>query len=185
MTVNIDKSLLLAVRGAYSHVAEDPEGEHPFPVGREFAESLGYPSELLNSLPPIAVDAFSGVLNLSLAAEVDEGSTVLDLGCGAGLDSLVLGRRVGTTGRVMGIDFSESMIKRAQKSLESSGASVGFVRAAAESLPLATESIDSALVNGIFNLNPHREALFEELARVLRPGGRGLLSRAHINGSAA
>ncbi len=80
------------VREAYSEAARKPQDEHPFPVGREFAESLGYPPDLLAGLPAVAVEAFSGVSNVSVFAEIPSGATVLDLGCGAGLDSLIAAR---------------------------------------------------------------------------------------------
>jgi len=83
------------VQGAYSAAAEQPQQKHAFPVGRHFAESLGYPAELLASLPSVACDAFAGVSNVSLLAEIPTGATVLDLGCGSGTDALIAARRVG------------------------------------------------------------------------------------------
>src|SRR5947209_16392969 len=77
------------VRDAYSAAAERPRDEHPFSVGRQFAESLGYPQEILSTLPQDCAEAFSGVSNVSVLAEIPKGSPVLDLGCGAGLDSLI------------------------------------------------------------------------------------------------
>ena len=78
--------------------------EHPFPIGRAFAESLGYPEALLNELPSVSVSTFAGVSNVTIFADISIGATVLDLGCGTGLDSLVAARRVGPTGKVIGID---------------------------------------------------------------------------------
>ncbi|HTR36040.1 MAG TPA: methyltransferase domain-containing protein [Bryobacteraceae bacterium] len=155
------------VRDAYSAAADHPDAKHPFPVGREFAESLGYPALLLSLIPAASVEAFSGVSNISMTAEIEPGDTVLDLGCGAGLDALIASERVGITGRVVAVDFSEAMLRRAQ-----AGTNVVFCLADGERLPLADASVDVALVNGIFNLNPVREAIFGELARVLRPGGK-------------
>ncbi|HYN15124.1 MAG TPA: methyltransferase domain-containing protein [Terriglobales bacterium] len=160
------------VREAYSAAADSPTDKHPFPVGRAFAESLGYPVALLDTLPSAAVEAFAGVSNVSLFAEIPEGATVLDLGCGAGLDSLIAARRVGPSGKVIGVDFSDTMLGRARKAAqEATVRNVSFEQADAERLPLSTASIDVALVNGIFNLNPARESIFRELARVLQPGG--------------
>ncbi len=160
-----------AVRRAYSAAAESPGFKHTFPVGRRFAESLGYPSELLAELPSDSVDAFAGVSNVALFASIPPGATVLDLGCGAGLDSLIAARRAGRTGRVVGIDFSEAMLARARQAATTCGLDLAFCRGDAESLPLESGSIDVALVNGIFNLNPARAAIFAELARVVRRGG--------------
>ena len=161
-----------AVRKAYSAVAENPLGKHVFPVGRVFAESLGYPRELLADLPGVVVEAFTGVSNVSVRAEIPEGAAVLDVGCGAGLDALVAARRAGPAGRVIGVDFSRSMLSLGRRAAAEAGLSwVLFCEAAAEKLPLRDASVDVVLVNGIFNLNPAREAIFRELARVLRPGG--------------
>jgi len=168
----IAKRLYEGVRRAYSDAAERPSDEHPFPVGRIFAESLGYPPDLLESLPALSVDAFAGVSNVSLYAEIPEGSTVLDLGCGAGLDTLIAARRTGPTGRVISADFSGPMLDRARLSAQEAGLSnIKFRESPAERLPLEDGEIDVAIVNGIFNLNPDREALFRELARVVRADG--------------
>lgn len=160
------------VRRAYSAAAQSPQDKHPFPVGRRFAESLGYPQDLLASLPSVSADAFSGVSNVAVFADIDMGSIVLDSGCGAGLDSLIAARRVGPNGRVIGVDFSETMLTRAlQAATEAGTHNVEFYQADAENLPIGEGVIDIALVNGIFNLNLKRDAIFLELARVVRQDG--------------
>jgi SAM-dependent methyltransferase len=170
--MNAPQQLREKLRDAYSAAAEPPRESHVFPVGRQFAESLGYSRELLAALPSASVDAFAGVSNVSLFADIPEAKCVLDLGCGAGLDALIAAQRTGPKGKVIGVDFSEAMLGRARLSLGETGVSnVVFCRGDAESLPVQTDSIDVALVNGIFNLNPAREAIFRELARVVRTGG--------------
>ncbi len=160
------------VREAYSAAAEAPQADHPFPVGRCFAESLGYPSDLLDCMPKACVDAFAGVSNVPLFADLRRGSTVLDLGCGAGLDSLIAARRIGPWGRVLGLDFSPSMLLRARQAANQlAQENVLFCHGDAESLPLSHNTVDAAMINGIFNLNPSREAIFPELARVVKPAG--------------
>ena len=166
-----DQELRAAVHNAYSAAAERPTQKHAFPVGRVLAERLGYPADVLNAMPAVAVEAFAGVSNLAVSAPVPAGARVLDLGCGAGLDSLILASRVGSTGRVVGIDFSEAMLARARHGAATAGFEVTFARGDAEHLPLDAASVDLALVNGIFNLNPARAAIFQELARVVRPDG--------------
>jgi len=159
------------VRDVYSAIARVPFAEHPIPVGRELALGVGYPAELLNRMPAVAVEAFAGVSNVSLFAELPEGSRVLDLGCGAGLDSFVASERVGPDGQVIGVDFSESMLRRASQATAQENGVVSLCLAESDRLPLREAAFDVALVNGIFNLNPNREAIFAELHRVLRPGG--------------
>jgi arsenite methyltransferase len=182
------------VRDAYSAAALYPGEKHAFPVGRGFARSLGYPAGLLAELPPACVEAFAGVSDVSLFAEIPKGSAILDLGCGAGLDSLIAADRTELEGRVVGIDFSFSMLSRARQSAAEAGMSnVVCCHADAESLPLRDESIGIVLVNGIFNLNSvpladargsdtlargslcrgadTRLSIFRELGRVVRRGG--------------
>ena len=160
------------VRVAYSAAAELPNEKHAFPVGRGFAQSLGYPADLLDRLPAVASDAFAGVSNVSVFAEIPSGATILDLGCGADLDALIAARRVGPAGKVIAVDFSTAMLARAHQAVMEAGANNLELReAGAEQLPIVDEEIDVAMVNGIFNLNPSRDAIFRELARVLRRGG--------------
>ncbi|MBW2455492.1 MAG: methyltransferase domain-containing protein [Deltaproteobacteria bacterium] len=160
------------VREAYSRAASEPTEGHPFPVGRALAEDVGYPESLLDALPKVAVDAFAGVGAVASNAEIAEGATVLDLGCGAGVDTVIAARRTGPHGKVIGVDFSDSMLERARAAVaEAELTHVELMAAPAEALPLATASVDVALVNGIFNLNPARDAIFAELARVVRPDG--------------
>ncbi len=161
-----------AVLEAYAEASRHPRGKHTFPVGKEFAASLGYPSDLLERLPPAAVEAFSGVSNVSVVAEIPAGARVLDLGCGAGLDSLIAAIRTGPSGIVVGVDFGSAMLERAHEAASAARLdNVVFCRADAERLPLKSDSMDVAIVNGIFNLNPARSEIFGELARVLRKGG--------------
>jgi SAM-dependent methyltransferase len=160
------------VQQVYSSIATNPGSTHPFPIGRALAKNVGYSSQELHQLPPAAVEAFAGVSAVSLFANLESGATLLDLGCGAGLDSLIAARRVGSTGRVIGVDFSASMLIRARHNAVTMGLdNLQFLEADAERLPLADGSIDVVLVNGIFNLNPARTVIFAELARVVQPGG--------------
>lgn len=165
------EQLRAAVCRAYSAAAERPADKHAFPVGRAFAESLGYPAELLSTLPAVAVEAFAGVSDVAVFAMIPAGAVVLDLGCGAGVDTLVAAQRTGPRGLVVGIDFSAAMLARAQAGTAALGARAAFIRAGGERLPLRDRAIDVVLVNGIFNLNPARTAIFSELARVVRRGG--------------
>lgn len=150
-------------------MAVDPGADHPFRVGRRLAIRAGYPDEWLAKIPAQSVDSFAGVSCLPCFAQLSEDGHVLDVGCGAGLDSLLIAPMVRS---VVGIDFSEEMIGRARASASEAGiTNVEFRLGDAERLPVDSGSIDVAVVNGIFNLNPARGQIFSELARVLRPGG--------------
>ena len=163
--------LRAAVHHAYSSAAERPAQKHAFPVGRVLAERLGYPADLLDTLPSVAVEAFAGVSNRAVSTDVPRDARILDLGCGAGLDSLILAKRVRPMGRVVAIDFSQAMLTRARQAAAEAGVDVTFHQADAERLPLDDAWVDVAIVNGIFNLNPARSEIFRELARVVRPDG--------------
>jgi ubiquinone/menaquinone biosynthesis C-methylase UbiE len=120
----------------------------------------------------VSVEAFAGVSNVAVRADITPGATVLDLGCGAGLDSLLAAMKTGPSGSVIGVDFSRSMLDRARLGASEAGSSnIEFREADAERLPIADGSVDVALVNGILNLNPMRDAIVRELARVVRPDG--------------
>lgn len=160
------------VRESYSRAATNPEARHPFPCGKDFALRLGYPQFLLATLPARTTASFVGVANVSVFAWLPVGASVLDIGCGAGLDALVSARRVGPTGQVIGLDFSYEMLKVARDSaIEKCFANLKFICGEAERLPLPDRSVDVVLVNGIFNLNADRAAVFKEIGRVTRPGG--------------
>lgn len=164
--------LLNRVREAYSNAADSPWNRHPFPIGRDFARSLGYPEDLLQRLPESSVKRFTGVSNVSVFAEIRAGSTILDFGCGSGTDSLIAAEKTGPEGRVYGVDFSPSMVSHALiGAVKTGAANVNFQVTDGHNIPFATGRFDVALVNGIFNLNPVRSGLFRELARVIRPGG--------------
>ncbi len=164
--------LLAGVRDAYTAAAEDPNRRHPFPVGKAFAESVGYPRRVLDALPAEASDFFAGVGAVAVFAEIAPGAVVLDIGCGAGLDALIAAGKAGPGGRVMGLDFSRSMLARARAASRRAGiTTLSYCCGAAGYLPVVTGAFDVALVNGIFNLNPDRGRLFQEMARVIRPGG--------------
>lgn len=172
MLENDKIQLRLGVHDAYSKIAIQPDGDHPFATGSDFAGQIGYPSDLLETIPQNAIQSFAGVSNVSIFADIPAGATVLDLGCGTGLDSHIAAHKVTNKGCVIGVDFSQAMLHQAQSAAdESPTTNLSFIQAGGEQLPLADQTVDIALINGIFNLNPARDMLFQELARVLRRGG--------------
>jgi len=167
------RRLRSAVRERYDAVATNPEGSFNFRVGRDFALALGYPAVVLDQLPAETVKRFTGVATPVFQAAIEAGERVLDLGCGAGLDSAVAARAVGPSGSVLAIDFAGGMVRQtARMAAQLALNHVRVIQAEAEHLPLATASIDCVLVNGLFNLAPDKRAVLEEVARVVTPGGR-------------
>jgi len=171
--VEIDVSLLKSeIKNTYACVSEEPERGFIFPTGRAWAEDLGYPAELAN-VPEGAVASFAGVANPWSLGRLAPGERVLDLGSGAGTDTLIACQMVGSEGRVTGIDMTPEMLAKARTAASEMGASnVEFVEAEAEHLPFDDASFDVVISNGVIDLVPDKDAVFAELYRVLAPGGR-------------
>jgi arsenite methyltransferase len=170
---DIDVDLLKSeIKKTYSSVSEEPGRDFIFPTGRAWAEDLGYPAELAN-VPESAVESFAGVANPWTMGRLAPGERVLDLGSGAGTDSLVAAQMVGAGGRVTGIDMTEAMLAKARAAAAEMGVTnVEFVEGEAERLPFSDGSFDVVISNGVIDLVPDKDAVFAELYRVLAPGGR-------------
>ena len=170
---DIDVDLLKSeIKKTYSSVSEEPGRDFIFPTGRAWAEDLGYPAELAN-VPESAVESFAGVANPWTMGRLAPGERVLDLGSGAGTDSLVAAQMVGADGHVTGIDMTAAMLAKARAAAVEMGvANVEFVEGEAERLPFADASFDVVISNGVIDLVPDKDAVFAELYRVLAPGGR-------------
>ena len=171
--VDIDVELLKSeIKKTYASVSEQPETAFIFPTGRAWAEDLDYPDELAK-VPEGAVESFAGVANPWTMGRLAPGERVLDLGSGAGTDSLIAAQMVGRTGRVTGIDMTPEMLSRARAAAAQMRATnVEFVESEAEQLPFADGSFDVVVSNGVIDLIPDKDAVFAELHRVLTPGGR-------------
>jgi arsenite methyltransferase len=171
--VPIDVGLLKSeIKKTYSSVSHEPERDFIFPTGRAWAEDLGYPGELAN-VPETAVESFAGVANPWTLGRLAAGERVLDLGSGAGTDSLIAAQMVGEHGRVIGIDMTAAMLAKARAAASEMGvANVEFVEAEAEQLPFPDASFDVVISNGVIDLIPDKDAVFAELHRILTPGGR-------------
>jgi arsenite methyltransferase len=171
--VEIDVGLLKSeIKKTYSSVSEQPEQDFIFPTGRAWAEDLGYPEELAR-VPDSAVESFAGVANPFSLGRLSPGERVLDLGSGAGTDSLVAVQMVGEQGRVTGIDMTPAMLDKAGAAAAEMGmTNVEFVAGEAERLPFPAGSFDVVISNGVIDLIPDKDAVFSEIQRVLVPGGR-------------
>jgi arsenite methyltransferase len=162
------------IRKTYDDVAVDSEQEFIFPTGRAWAHELGYPEPELSRVPDATAESFAGVANHWLLGRIEPGSVVLDLGCGAGTDLLIAAQMTGAAGRVVGVDMTASMLDRAGASAHEMGLgqNVELHQSLIEELPLEDGSVDVVISNGVIDLVPDKDAVFDEIDRVLRPGGR-------------
>lgn len=156
----------------YQEVADEPEKEFHFFHGREAAELFGYEPAWLDKAPEGAVASFAGVGNPHLRAGIQPGETVLDLGSGAGLDSIIASWKTGPTGQVIGIDLNPAMCLKSQANAQATGAKMECREGVMENIPAADESADVVISNGVINLSFRKRRVIEEIFRVLKPGGR-------------
>ena len=161
------------IRKTYTDVSTGHEQQFIFPTGRAWAEDLGYPEPELSRVPEATMKSFAGVADPHTLGRIDEGATVLDLGCGAGTDLLIAAQMVCPSGRVIGVDMTASMLQRAGASAAEMGlTNVELHESLIESLPVPDASIDVVISNGVIDLVPDKDVVFDEIDRVLRPGGR-------------
>jgi arsenite methyltransferase len=161
------------IRKTYTDVSTDQEQEFIFPTGRAWAQALGYPEPELARVPDATVESFAGAANHWTLGHVEPGSVVLDLGCGAGTDLLIAAQMTGPTGRAIGVDMTPAMLERASASAQQMGfENVQLHESLIESLPVEGASVDVVISNGVIDLVPDKHAVFDEIDRVLRPGGR-------------
>jgi SAM-dependent methyltransferase len=172
--IPIDVDVLRAeIRKTYTEVSSDHDTEQIFPTGRAWAQQLDYPEPELSRIPDASVVSFSGVANHWTLGLIERGEVVLDLGCGAGTDLLIAAQMAGPTGRAIGVDMTSAMLERARASAaEMSLENVELHESLIEALPLPDASVDVVISNGVIDLIPDKEAVFDEIDRVLRPGGR-------------
>ena len=161
------------VKSKYREVATDPHAEFHFHTGRYLAKHLGYDDEFVGSLPDEAVESFAGVANPFSLQPLSEGERIVDIGSGAGFDSFVAAHQVGPTGRVIGVDMTEEMLAKSRRTTARLGLeNVVFRDGLAEDLPVEDGWADAVISNGVINLCADKRAVFSEIYRVLRPGGR-------------
>jgi arsenite methyltransferase len=161
----------------YAKVSESPEGLFSYPTGRAGLKALKYDPEIIQALPEAAVESYCGVGNPFPLGTILEGEVVLDVGCGAGVDTLIAAMMVGPKGRVVGIDLIPEMLDRAKENLRKASLNnVIFQEASGEDLPFSDASFDVVISNGVFNLIPDKKKALKEVLRVLKPFGRFMIA---------
>jgi SAM-dependent methyltransferase len=172
-----------AVADRYGKVATAPGLKFNFPVGRTFAESVGYDPNVLDRLPKALWESFTGAGNPQPFVDVRPGEAILDLGCGAGLDLYLYAQTAGSTGRLYGLDLSQAMLDKARDNFANVGlTNVEWLHAPADRIPLPDESVDLVTANGIYNLSPDKDIVMREVARILKPGGRTIFAEIVLKG---
>ncbi len=170
----LDTELLeTEIKRTYTNVANIPGQDFMFPTGRAWAVDLEYPADLLARVPDTACASFAGVANPFSLGALAPGEHAIDIGSGAGTDSLIAAQMVGPTGSVTGIDYTPAMVAAGQAAAGEAGlTNVTFVAGRADALPFDDATFDVVISNGVFDLLPDKDVAFAEAYRVLRPGGR-------------
>lgn len=161
------------IKKEYSHVATNPEAEFHFHTGRRLAAILEYDEELINSVPESGLESFAGTGNPFSMGRLKPGENVVDVGSGAGFDSLLAAQMVGGEGRVIGVEMTAEMLAKSRGAADEMGlANIEFVDGLAERLPIEKEWADVIISNGVINLCMDKLGVFKQLHRALKPGGR-------------
>lgn len=162
-----------AISEEYQTVANEPERGFHFHTGRALARKLGYDDAWLEGIPETVIKSFAGTGNPFSLGEIEAGSRVIDVGCGAGIDSFIAARKTGPGGEVIGIDMTPDMITKARAAMaETALKNIDFQLGYAENLPVEDGWADVVISNGVLNLTPDKTVTLREMARVLKPSGR-------------
>ncbi len=182
-TTQEKKWIQKTIRETYSKAAKDSKGLFNYPTGHEGLTALKYDPELLQALPSDVSASYCGVGNPFTLGPINEGDVVLDVGCGAGVDTLISGMRTGPSGKVVGIDLTPAMLQKAKKNLSMTDLkNVIFEEGSVENLPFADEDFNIVTSNGALNLVPDKARAFAEIYRVLKPGGRLMVADEILTG---
>ena len=177
LTPQDKKRIEESIRGKYIKAAVSPEGMFRYPTGRAGMEALHYDHQIIQGLPEKVAAAYCGVGNPFTLGPVHPGEAILDIGCGAGVDSIIAAKLAGPSGAVTGIDLVPEMLSRARENARLAGVDdVTFQESSAEQLPFPDNSFDAVISNGVLNLVVDKGKALREIYRVLKPDGRFMLA---------
>lgn len=183
LTAGDRKKIVKSIRKKYNRVARSPNGSFKYPTGRAGMEGLHYPSEVMDAIPAPVVSSYCGVGNPFSLGRIRKSESVLDIGCGGGVDTIAAGILAGPGGKSVGIDMTPEMVIRAKENLALTGlTNVSFETASAEELPFENSSFDTVISNGVLNLVVDKLRAYSEIFRVLKPGGRLMIADQVLTG---
>jgi SAM-dependent methyltransferase len=178
------KQIEAGIREKYNKVAKNPEGQFKYPTGKKGLEELNYDKTLIEELPAAVASSYCGVGNPFSLGKINPGEQILDIGCGAGVDTILAAKIVGPKGSVVGVDIVPEMITRAESNLQLMGLdNVNFQQVSGEQLPFSGDTFDVVISNGVINLIPDKEAALSEIIRVMKPAGRLMVADQVAAGS--
>ena len=184
ITIDDLKKIEAGIREKYNKVAQNPDGQFKYPTGKKGLEALNYECALIKRLPDAVASSFCGVGNPFSLGKINQGENILDIGCGAGVDTILAAFSVGPKGSVVGVDIVPEMIARAESNLQLMDLdNVNFQKVSGEKLPFSDNTFDVVISNGVINLIPDKEAAMSEIIRVLRPAGRLMIADQIAAGS--
>ena len=178
------KKIEKGIREKYIKVAKSPEGQFRYPTGRKGLEALHYDKLLIDKLPDAIASSYCGVGNPFSLGKINSGEQVLDIGCGAGVDTILASMMTGPTGSVIGVDIVPEMLQRAETNLRMTDLkNVTLKKTTGDKLPFPDETFEVVISNGVINLIPDKESALTEIFRVLKPGGRLMVADQVASGN--
>ena len=167
------KNIEAGIREKYTKVAKSPEGQFNYPTGKKGLTALHYDKTLIDKLPDTVASSYCGVGNPFSVGQINAGEQVLDIGCGAGVETILASMMTGPTGKVVGVDIVPEMLQKAETNVGLTDVkNVTFQKISGEKLALPNDTFDVVISNGAINMIPDKETALKEIFRVLKPGGR-------------
>ena len=184
ITLDDLKKIEAGIREKYIKVAKSPEGQFKYPTGKKGLEALNYDKTLIDKLPDAVASSYCGVGNPFSLGKINSGDHILDIGCGAGVDTILASMMTGPTGNVVGVDIVPEMLQQAETNLSMTDLkSITFEKVSGDNLPFSGDTFEVVISNGVINLIPDKKRALTEIFRVLKPGGQLMVADQVATGS--